>query len=256
MEMGVKIKEFDAISLSKLDETGARLLNKVESKYLMTVGQCMDFLTGISDLYRVLEVRNTRIGRYETIYFDNDSFITYLQHHNRKGTRYKLRYRHYESSGETYLEVKKKSNKDVTEKQRLMTSWPATGFLPEEKEFLKSEFPFDYREFNPVLMTVYDRFTLVSIRSPERITLDVGVLFNNGQRSISFPELVIAGIKHERGVKNSPALSALHEMHIRRQGFSKYCIGPSLLYDWLKNNRFVTKHLFLSRLFPGGFVPC
>lgn len=43
MEMGVKIKEFDAISLSKLDETGARLLNKVESKYLMTVGQCMDF---------------------------------------------------------------------------------------------------------------------------------------------------------------------------------------------------------------------
>jgi hypothetical protein len=139
--------------------------------------------------------------------------------------------------------VKKKSNKDVTEKQRLMTSWPATGFLPEEKEFLKSKFPFDYREFNPVLMTVYDRFTLVSIRSPERITLDVGVLFNNGQRSISFPELVIAEIKHERGVKNSPALSALHEMHIRRQGFSKYCIGPSLLYDWLKNNRFKPKHL-------------
>jgi hypothetical protein len=99
MERGVKIKEFDAISLSKLDETGARLLNRVESKYLMTVGQCMDFLTGISDLYRVLEVRNTRIGRYETIYFDNDSFITYLQHHNRKGTRYKLRYRHYEIIG-------------------------------------------------------------------------------------------------------------------------------------------------------------
>lgn len=256
MELEAIIREYESISLSMLDETKARLLNRVESKHLMTTDACREFLQRISDSYRVLEVRKTRIGRYETMYFDNNAFITYMQHHNGKGNRYKLRFRHYDSSGETYLEVKKKSNKGATEKTRMKTRWSLSGFLPEQEEFLRSAFPFDYRLFHPVLVTMYDRFTLVSMESPERITLDIGVSFGDGERIISYPGLVIAEIKYEKGLKNSPGLLALHEMGIRKRGFSKYCIGVSLLYDWLKHNRFKQNQLFLSRLFPGGFASC
>ena len=68
MELEAIIREYESISLSMLDETKARLLNRVESKHLMTTDACREFLQRISDSYRVLEVRKTRIGRYETMY--------------------------------------------------------------------------------------------------------------------------------------------------------------------------------------------
>ncbi|MCU0632676.1 MAG: polyphosphate polymerase domain-containing protein [Methanolinea sp.] len=255
-ELSSVIRKFESISLSDLEEAKAQLLTRVESKHLMTAAQCSTLISTLADSYRVLVINNTRIGRYETLYYDTSAFLTYLQHHNGKGNRYKLRLRHYESSDETYLEVKKKTNKGSTEKSRIRTCWPTNGFLPEQEEFLKSAFPYDYLGFFPALRTVYDRFTLVSTKSPERITFDTGVAFDNGQKVRSFPGLVIGEIKYEKGVRNSPALSALHAMGIKKRAFSKYCIGVSLLYDWVKRNRFKQNLLFLSKITPGAGIPC
>ena len=246
---------YESLSLAELEETRARLLNRVESKHLMTMAQCRDLLEEIFGSYRALEVQRSRIGRYETMYYDNAAFLTYCQHHNGKGNRYKLRYRRYGSSGETYLEVKKKTNKGATEKRRMKTCWPSSGFLPEEEAFLEEAFPYDWQEFHPVLTTEYDRITLVSNDSPERITFDTGVSFGNGQWSLTYPNLVIGEIKYERGVKQSPALRAIHAMGIRKRSFSKYCMGVMLLYD-LKHNRFKENQLFLQRNFSGGCVSC
>lgn len=249
-------QKFESISLAELDKVKALLMTRMERKHLMSIGKCRELLGRISESYRILEVMGTRIGRYDTVYFDNASFITYIQHHNGKGNRYKLRFRHYGSSGDTYLEVKKKSNRGTTEKARIRTGWPVSGFEPEHSDFLKSTFPYDCREFRPVLLTAYDRFTLVSKASPERITFDTGVSFWDGRRTISYPELVICEIKFEKGARNSPALSELHAMGIRKQGFSKYCIGTSLLYDCLKHNRFKPTLLSLSRFVPAGGISC
>ncbi len=250
------VREFESISLSELDRINALLLTRMERKHLITLRQCRELLGRISESYRILEVRDSRIGSYETVYFDNASFVTYIQHHNGKGNRYKLRFRHYGSSGDTYLEVKKKCNRGTTEKTRIRTVWPLSGLLPEHTDFLKSTFPYEFREFHPVLLTVYDRFTLVSKMSPERITFDTGLSFWDGRRTISYPELVICEIKFEKGVRNSPAFTALRGMGIRKQGFSKYCIGASLLYDGLKYNRFKPTLLSLSRFGPARGVPC
>jgi len=249
------VDDIESISLPELEETKARLLTRVESKHLMTIRQCRELVHALAGSYRVLEIRGKRIGRYETLYYDTPSFLTYLQHHNRKGNRYKLRLRHYNTSNETYLEVKKKNNKGSTEKRRIRTSWSAPGFMPEQLAFLQSAFPFDCQSFRPVLWTVYDRLTLVSKKSPERITLDTGITFGDGQRVVSYPDLVIAEIKYEKGVKNSPVFQVLHTLGVRKRAFSKYCIGVSLLYHWLKHNRFKENLLFLGRLSKGG-VPC
>ncbi|MFA7562434.1 MAG: polyphosphate polymerase domain-containing protein [Methanoculleus sp.] len=250
------VQDIESISLAEVAEGKTQLLNRVESKYLMTVGQCKRLIQAISDSYRVLEVRDVKIGRYETRYYDDNSFTSYIQHHNGKGNRYKLRLRHYETSGETYLEVKKKSNKGSTEKQRIKTSWPPAEFLPEEERFLEATFPYDCREFHPVLRTVYERSTLVSTEFPERITFDTAVQFGNGKRDISYPGLVIGEVKREKSVKNSPAQRALRSMGIQERSFSKYCVGVSLLHGQLKHNRFKPNLRFIARLSQGGRQPC
>lgn len=250
------VRDIESISLAEVAEAKTQLLNRVESKHLMTVGQCIRLIQAISGSYRVLEVHDARVGRYETQYYDDGMFTTYIQHHNGKGNRYKLRLRHYESSGETYLEVKKKSNKGSTEKQRMKTSWPPAGFLPEEERFLKAAFPYDHQEFRPVLRTIYERLTLVSTEFPERITFDTAVLFGNGQRSISYPGLVIGEVKREKNAKNSSAQRAIRSMGIQERAFSKYCVGVSLLYGQLKHNRFKPNLHFIAGLSQGGRQPC
>jgi hypothetical protein len=250
------INDCESISLSGLEETKAQLMTRVECKHLMTLGQCKKIVHALTGSYRVLEIQEKRVGRYETMYYDTPAFLSYFQHHNGKANRYKLRLRHYDSSDETYLEVKKKDNKGSTEKSRMKTFWSQDGFLPDQVEFLQSALPFDCRAFHPVITTVYNRFTLVSATSPERITFDTDISFDDGEHMIAYPDLVIGEIKYEKGTKNSPALRALHAMGIRKRGFSKYCIGVSLLYDRLKHNRFKENLLFLSRLSTGGSVPC
>jgi hypothetical protein len=136
------------------------------------------------------------------------------------------------------------------------TCWSFNGLRPEHEDFLASAFPYDFRQFSPVLMTEYRRLTLVSADPPERITFDTGISFRHGRRTVSYPEFVIGEVKYEKGMKNSSAQAALRSMAIPRQGFSKYCIGISLLSGQVKHNRFKPKLLFLSRNFPGGDVPC
>lgn len=249
-------RESGSISLKGLEEAKAGLLIREESKHLMTLEQCLDLLAGLSHSYSVLEVNNSRITRYETLYYDTPSFLTFLQHHNGRGNRYKLRIRRYDSSQETYLEVKKKNSKGTTEKSRIKTRWTTAGFSPEQKEFLESAFPYDSLEFSPTIKTTYDRLTLVSTESPERITLDSNISFLNGLEKRTYPALVIVEIKHEKGARISPALTAIQAMGIRKRSFSKYCIGVSLLYDRVKHNRFKPQLLFLSKITAGGCRAC
>lgn len=249
-------QEFGSISLKGLEEAKAGLLIREESKHLMTLEQCLNLLAVLTHSYMVLEVNDSRITRYETLYYDTPSFLTFLQHHNGKGNRYKLRIRRYDSSKETYLEVKKKTSKGTTEKSRIKTRWTTTGFSPDQKEFLESAFPYDSHEFSPVIQTTYDRLTLVSNELPERITFDSNISFLSGQEKRTYPHLVIVEIKHEKGCRSSPALTAIHARGIKKRGFSKYCIGVSLLYDWVKHNRFKPHLLFLSKLTAGGCPAC
>ena len=250
------ISTFEGISLTGLEETKAQLMSRVESKHLMTLSQCRRLVQALADSYRVLEIQDTRIGRYDTMYYDTPSFLSYNQHHNGKSNRFKLRLRHYNTSGDTYLEVKKKDNKGSTEKKRMKTAWSSAGFLPEQAEFLRSALPYDCQTFHPIIRTIYNRLTLVSTESPERITFDTGISFDDGQHVISYPDLVIGEIKYEKGIKNSTAHQAIHAMGIKKRSFSKYCIGVSLLYTRLKHNRFKENLLYLTRITNGGGASC
>jgi hypothetical protein len=235
-----------------MEEMKAQLMTRIESKHLMTYPQCLALVQNLPDSYRVLDIHGIRVGRYDTLYYDNAAFFSYLQHHNRKGNRYKLRLRFYESTGKTYLEIKKKTNKGTSEKNRIQTRQPEGDFLHEQAEFLAWAFPYDYRAFHPVIRTLYDRFTLVSTEFPERITFDIGITFQDGQHLVSYPHIVVGEVKYEKGLYHSDARSAIRAMGVRKRGFSKYCTGIALLNDQLKHNQFKENLLYLNKISASG----
>jgi hypothetical protein len=247
---------FETITLDELRNSDARLMSRREKKFLMTFEQWSGLISGLTSSYRALEIKDTRIGRYETLYYDTESFTTYLQHHNGKANRFKLRFRHYCSTDETYLEVKERQNTGRTVKKRMETDGIPELSAKGPKAFLKSSFPYDSSGFHPVLTTKYSRVTLVSNDLRERITFDLFPSFCQNGTTYSYPGVVVGEIKYDRSLFLSPGLTALRMMGIRKSGFSKYCIGVSLLYNGQKHNRFKPLQLRLEMLSMGGNTAC
>ncbi|MFY1111407.1 MAG: polyphosphate polymerase domain-containing protein [Methanosarcinaceae archaeon] len=251
-----ELERFEKITLEELKNSDAQLLNRQERKFLMTRAQFSELLTGLSGSYRVLEIDNSRMSRYSTEYYDTDSFLTYLQHHNGKANRFKLRVRHYLSSGDSYLEIKEKRNTGNTMKRRIPVEGDTKLSEPAPEAFLSSAFPYDYRAFHPVLTTDYTRVTLVARDHPERITFDLDLSFQTDECEYSYPDVVVGEIKHNCPLRQSPAGALLHTLGIRSTSFSKYCTGISLTRTQVKHNRFKKNLLLLDKLSRGGTCIC
>ena len=61
--------------------------------------------------YNILEVNNDKFSEYESLYFDQEDFKFYNDHHRGKSNRLKIRIRKYKSNGLAFLEVKKKAQR-------------------------------------------------------------------------------------------------------------------------------------------------
>lgn len=118
-EMEGLLEGYAPISLAEMEVVS--LLKRVDTKYVLHIGQLFQALSGLRDRYRVLEVQGRRLNCYHTLYFDPPDFQLYHQHHNGQRSRYKVRSREYVDSQLVYLEVKCKNNRDQTVKSRLRT---------------------------------------------------------------------------------------------------------------------------------------
>ena len=65
---------------------------------------------------------------------------------------------------------------------------------------------------------------------------------------IDLQDLVIIEIKSDRNSENSPLKLALRDLRIKSAGFSKYCIGRTIIDNRLKRNRFKSKIRRLEKL--------
>ncbi len=253
--LNIILSRFKPVDISGM--THATLQNRKESKYLLTTHQALDLLSRLSKTYRIFEVDGEKIQTYSTTYYDSPEFQLYLAHHNGRKPRYKVRTRSYIGSDLTFLEVKEKKNNGRTMKHRLETDGVITNLGSNVREFLSSCFPFDYSHYKPVLINEYKRITLVSTVHAERITLDINLTFRSDSTEILLPNLVIVEIKQGSEHTNSPALAYLNTMRLRPRGFSKYCIGISLLYgNFVKHNNFRMVLRILNKLTNGGPILC
>jgi hypothetical protein len=227
-----------------------RFMNRTDTKFVFPVNVLGALIENLNGQYKVLEIEKFKTQLYSTTYLDTPDFMFFNQHVNGRLDRYKIRYRTYESTGVTFLEVKIKTNKNRTIKHRLSNYSLSGKFDIESSSFIKDHSPIDPAILRPVLLNRFTRATLISFATIERITLDFNLSFTDiesGERT-EMPYLAIAELKKEGQSSSSPFNDNLKRMGIYPTGFSKYCIGSALLNDSLKKNRLKPKLLKLKKI--------
>lgn len=166
-----------------LDRIAAvRLMNRVDTKYLVDERRCMELLELAADQYYVQIIDDCRACRYATLYYDTPQWDMYHLHHNRRLTRQKIRTRTYVETGVTYLEVKNKSNKGRTHKRRMALDrslFAAAATDTAAADFLRRETRYAPETLSPSLATRFVRVTLVNHAMTERLTIDFDLHFDN-----------------------------------------------------------------------------
>lgn len=166
-----------------LDRIAAvRLMNRVDTKYLVDERRCMELLERAADQYYVQIIDDCRACRYATLYYDTPQWDMYHLHHNRRLTRQKIRTRTYVETGVTYLEIKSKSNKGRTHKRRMVLDrslFAAAATDTAAADFLRREARYAPETLSPSLATRFVRVTLVNRAMTERLTIDFDLHFDN-----------------------------------------------------------------------------
>lgn len=227
---------FNKVTLSDLDKV--KLMNRTDQKFCLHKNQLPDILAAIKAEYSLLEIQDETIFQYDNAYFDTPDNQMYLSHQNGKRNRYKIRVRKYVQTDDHFLEVKFKNNKGRTIKERVERPDFETGFTPDEIEFIEQSSKITGLLLEPKIKSYFNRFTLVDNEFTERVTIDISPGFKNNEKEITLNNLVIIEVKQSKTAKPALITRVLKANKISRQGFSKYCIGRSLLEDKIKRNNF------------------
>jgi len=213
-------------------------MSRIDRKYWFQLSLLPQILEQILPEYQILEIQGQRLMDYQTTYYDMPDNDMYLKHHNSKMNRHTIRQRKYLSTNSSFLEVKFKTNKKITVKNRIETEFEKSTFLPAEINFIKHEAQYPGEKLKPVLNNRFKRFTLIHKDKLERCTIDISPVFWNNNRKMNIGGLAIFELKRGQGLKSSPMVAILRSLKIRQKGLSKYCTGRALLESDLKQNAF------------------
>ena len=233
----ITLKEMDAVSLMK----------RTDTKFIVPMSKLTAILKEVGSTYKVLEIKEDRVMTYSSMYFDTPATKFYLDHHNGRVNRTKIRIRNYIESDLFFLEIKQKDGKGVTNKSRIAISGFEPNLSEVSKDFIKNTTAQEF-ELSPTLVNKFNRVTLVSIESQERVTIDLGLTFTKEGRLKKFDELVVIELKQERFNRKSAIVKSLHKFGFNPYSISKYCIGMVSLYQDIKYNTFKRKVRFINKI--------
>ncbi len=243
----IKMKEilnkFDAISLEEMDNV--KLMNRVDSKYIMPINKLNKLLDEILPYYKILEIDSNRLMSYKNNYFDTPDYQFYFAHHNGKLNRYKMRIREYAESKTVFTEIKFKNNKKKTKKKRILNNEHTTQ---EIELFVNQHLPIPNSELKKMIDIDFQRFTLVNKTRSERATIDINLHFSNENKEHFLYKTVVVEIKQESYNAASELIKALRNIKVRPKRMSKYCIGTALLNDKMKQNKFKQRIRIINKI--------
>ncbi len=244
------LRRFEPVGL--LDIREAALQDRVDIKYVLTFAQLLEVLPALSKDYKILEVSGNRLNHYRTLYFDTPAFDLYNMHVNGRADRYKVRSREYADTSFSVFEVKHKTRKDRTIKERMVTEKPLVNISGTDKEWLGAVMPASSMKLEPKIWNSFSRITLVNCNSCERVTIDLNIAFSSEQKAINLDHLVVIEAKLESAGCRSPFVEMMRSKHIHEQSFSKYCIGISMLYEQVKKNSLKPQLLQINKIIAGA----
>lgn len=237
---------YQPISLHEMEEV--ELMSRFDSKYIFNASALPGFLRALHGDYQVLKVDQLTVFKYENLYYDTAALRSYLDHHNGRSGRYKVRFRNYADSENIYLEVKQKTNKGLTEKARMPVEAFSDQLLPEQIAFVKAQLGNDDNPLVPQISNNFSRITLVNKNTRERVTIDLFIYFKKDQLEHFLDELVIAEVKEFHPSSISVFKKLMLANRIFPTSFSKYCMGTLLTHPGIKYNRFKPKLIKLKKI--------
>jgi len=246
MTSALALNRYSPISLSKMADVA--LLNRTDTKYVLSTATLQKIMPQLAADYSTLVVDGKRLSPYRTLYFDTKAFSLYHRHHAGVLDRYKVRSREYVDSQLAFLEVKHKTNKGRTIKSRMQTPELAAALFGEKIDFLHNTYPHDASELEPKLWVEYSRITLVSHHRKERVTIDLNLSYAWNGQTIDLPHIAIVEVKEDGFSRHSDMGRQLRRHQVHATGFSKYCVGISLIYPELKHNNFKSKLRIVEKL--------
>lgn len=234
--LNTTLERLHRVPVDRLDKCA--LLRRVDTKFLYPEAELDDFIRALGESYGILPAGGNNLATYRTLYFDGPDRKFYHQHRRGRRDRFKVRVRHYLDRGLTYLEVKRKTNHNVTVKSRQQLEFLADELNGDEMAFLGEHLPDDPAHIGPAVWTDFSRVTLVSMCDQERLTIDLGLEFALDGRRHRMDGLAIVEVKQPRFQPRSVAMLALRERGVRPSGMSKYCTAQAVLSRGLRQNRF------------------
>jgi len=199
-----------------------KLMQRIDTKYLVTADDALRLLADVRDDYHVLEIALHRTGIYTSTYYDTNDRKMFYAHVTGRFPRYKVRERHYSQNGLKFMEIKKKNNKGRTSKQRVVISKDSN----KAKEWIPKKAPFHTDELTPALTNSFERITLINNEQTERVTLDFNLQFRTPTGDVTpvYDRIAIVELKQNKTAA-SPLKKYLRSKGIRPNGVSKYCMG-------------------------------
>ena len=241
------LQHLEPITLEQM--SSIRLMNRTDTKFVTSKDNLVRLLEMAQGKYYAQFNNDSRIANYMTTYWDTDNHRFFLEHHNGRAPRQKVRVRTYMDSDLTFLEVKTKNNHGRTKKKRVEVPSQEIEVQGTNGEFVEVLVHQGLNEMHPTVRNQFHRITLVNYGKTERLTIDYDVHFHNLEtgNNANVGPLVIIELKRDGNVY-SPVLDILRVLRIKPSGFSKYCIGSVMTNRNLKRNIFKEKMVVLSKL--------
>lgn len=213
-------------------------MERIDRKYAFPASRIPEVLTGLEPWYTIVEAAGRNISFYESTYLDTTDFTFYQLHQRGAANRDKIRFRSYPYTGTRFLEIKHKTNKGHTVKERI--PWHdktfelnenAHAFLRQHADHLpvsrlRESCRIDYRRIQFIARDQRERFS---------VDFEIEAFLDTG--SISFGEVAILEVKQDVR-SDSPIVLKMRDLRIFEASMSKYCLALTMLKPDLKSNRF------------------
>jgi hypothetical protein len=236
---------FSPISLNEMDDV--KLMSRTDTKFAFKSSKLPNLFEKMQPFYRALAIDGKFIHEYKSLYFDTNDRKFYLDHHNGRVNRNKIRFREYVGSNLTFLETKLKNNKGKTVKKRMRVESITKKLTSKQQAYINKIIGQEIDVY-PKQWINFSRVTFVHKTQKERLTMDINLTFQNEKKAGDLNQIAIAEVKQERMSRSSDFMRIAKKLHILPIKISKYCMSTLDLNPDLKHNRFKEKVLFLNKL--------
>lgn len=222
------------VSLAEVEQHAA-LQKRVDRKYALDVATAAEVIPRLMARSAVMGISGRRSFWYRSVYFDTADHESYRRAATKRRLRWKVRTRSYVETGASYLEVKRRGTRGVTEKVRVALPPGARTVALDEigRSFVDGvlDRPGLGAGLAPVCTTVYQRTTLVDLDSTTRATIDTSLTLDTAVA----PGLVIVETKSPGGLSWFDHM--LMAAGARPEPVSKFGLAMAVAHPELPANR-------------------